>query len=64
MNNIVDKIIEKGLCVIGGALLGLIISKRYTTSIKIPILTTWQTYSVDWMILIAKFRSLKTESKK
>lgn len=28
MNNIVDKIIEKGLCVIGGALLGLFISKN------------------------------------
>lgn len=28
MNNIVDKIIEKGLCVIGGALLGLFISKK------------------------------------
>ena len=28
MNNIVDKIIEKGLCVIGGALLGLLISKK------------------------------------
>lgn len=28
MNNIVDKIIEKGLCVIGGALLGLVISKK------------------------------------
>lgn len=28
MNNIVDNIIEKGLCVIGGALLGLIISKK------------------------------------
>lgn len=28
MNNIVDKIIEKSLCVIGGALLGLVISKN------------------------------------
>lgn len=28
MNNIVDNIIEKGLYVIGGALLGLIISKK------------------------------------
>lgn len=28
MNNIVDNIIEKGLFVIGGALLGLIISKK------------------------------------
>lgn len=28
MNNIVDKIIEKGLCVVAGALLGLFISKK------------------------------------
>lgn len=28
MNNIVDKIIEKSLCVVAGALLGLFISKK------------------------------------